>query len=358
MKCLCQLYGVKKSRTTAYHPEGNGQYVRFNHTLHNPLRTLPIEKKKAWPQFLPQLLFAYNTTVHQSTGYSPYELMFGQKPKLPADALLGMDEESVPVFAQDWVTSHRDYLASVYVNARKQLGMAAANRARNCPEAVPILPIGTPVLCKNHFPGRHKIQDVSSTTVYEVVECLDGVGTVYKIRQRDNVGSEKIVHRSDLRVLPEGCVLIENGNAEGSCTFLVEPQGEDSQQVQLEEEQEVTDDELGVYVIREKGVDPVVAINLLAPPSGEQTRGTPGLPVLGREPLSIVEQDGPQESGQSSLEELRVEPSCSSQNSLEQYFDQEQQEQSLRRSVRTTAGQHSNPFNLPRPVQLVQDIPP
>ncbi|GFR97495.1 retrovirus-related Pol polyprotein from transposon 412 [Elysia marginata] len=62
IKELCQLAGVAKSRTSSYHPMGNGQTKRFNQTLLGMLGTLEADKKREWHK---SLTHAYNSTTHQ-----------------------------------------------------------------------------------------------------------------------------------------------------------------------------------------------------------------------------------------------------------------------------------------------------
>ena len=126
IKALYQVYGIEKSRTTGFDLQGNGQCERFNRTFHDLLRTLPANQKRKWPELLPELLFAYNVTVHSSTGYSPFYLMFGRDARLPIDLLLGNTcEEEGP---ETWVSLHRQKLQQAYKLANEKLRSQAEHR--------------------------------------------------------------------------------------------------------------------------------------------------------------------------------------------------------------------------------------
>ena len=90
VKELTGLLGIKKSRTTPYHPQGDPQPERFNRTLLNMLGTLEVEKKQSWSRDISALVHAYNCTKHDSTGFSPYFLMFGREARLPVDLRFGV----------------------------------------------------------------------------------------------------------------------------------------------------------------------------------------------------------------------------------------------------------------------------
>ncbi|MGH0116826.1 UNVERIFIED_CONTAM: hypothetical protein FKN15_019215 [Acipenser sinensis] len=90
IKELLQLLGVKKSRTSPYHPQGDPQPERFNRTLLNMLGTLEKSKKTQWSQHVSHLVHAYNCTKNEATGFSPYLLMFGREARLPVDICFGV----------------------------------------------------------------------------------------------------------------------------------------------------------------------------------------------------------------------------------------------------------------------------
>lgn len=126
MKQLCAMYNVSKSRTTPYHPAGNGRVERFNQTLLNMLRTLEVDKQSKWPEHLPELLQAYNNTVHSATGFAPAYLMFGRHLRLPVDVSLGVAPTQLHQNAVTWVDEHHKRLKSAYDLAHRKMGVTAS----------------------------------------------------------------------------------------------------------------------------------------------------------------------------------------------------------------------------------------
>lgn len=118
MKQLCDLYCVSKSRTTPYHPADNGKTEQTNQTLLNMLSTLKSEKQHRWPEHSPELLQAYNNTVHSATGFAPSCLMFGRHLRLPVDVGLGVVDVRPAVDLGSWVNDHHQKLFYAYDLAR------------------------------------------------------------------------------------------------------------------------------------------------------------------------------------------------------------------------------------------------
>jgi hypothetical protein len=80
---LWKLLGTKLNRSSAYHPESDGQSEIMNRFLNDFLRNFCSGDHHSWEQHLRVAGFAYNNSVHVSTGYSPFYLNYGQHPNVP-----------------------------------------------------------------------------------------------------------------------------------------------------------------------------------------------------------------------------------------------------------------------------------
>ena len=72
-------------RTTPYHPQTDGLVERFNKTLKSMLRKAATQEGKDWDRLIPHLLFAYREVPQSSTGFSPFELLYGRKVRGPLE---------------------------------------------------------------------------------------------------------------------------------------------------------------------------------------------------------------------------------------------------------------------------------
>ena len=67
--------------------QGNGLDERYNQTLQRMLVKFVHHKKEVWDDFLDSSVYAYNTAVHESSGFTPFDLMLGRKALLPVDVV-------------------------------------------------------------------------------------------------------------------------------------------------------------------------------------------------------------------------------------------------------------------------------
>ena len=94
IKQICRLLGVRKTRTTPYHPQSDGMVERFNRTLLSLLSIAAEESEEDWDLKLPTILMAYRSSIHESTGETPFTLMFGREAQLPVDIIYSLPKET------------------------------------------------------------------------------------------------------------------------------------------------------------------------------------------------------------------------------------------------------------------------
>ena len=83
-KNTCKLLKIKTIQTTAFHPESNGSLERSHRVLAEYLRHYVHEDQTNCDKWIPYAVYVYNTTVHTTTTYTPFELMAsGQKYRQP-----------------------------------------------------------------------------------------------------------------------------------------------------------------------------------------------------------------------------------------------------------------------------------
>jgi transposase InsO family protein len=78
---------IQPIRTTPYHPQTDGLVERFNQTLKLMLRKTAVKEGIDWDKMLPYVLFAYREVPQTSTGFSPFELLYGHQVRGPLDVL-------------------------------------------------------------------------------------------------------------------------------------------------------------------------------------------------------------------------------------------------------------------------------
>lgn len=114
--------GIKQFKSTAYHPQSQGALERYHQTLKTMLRAYCEEYPDDWDKGIPFLLFATRDSPNESTGFSPFELVYGHEVrgplKLVKERFLAEDDE---VNLLDYVSKFRERLSGACEVAKEHL---------------------------------------------------------------------------------------------------------------------------------------------------------------------------------------------------------------------------------------------
>ena len=144
---------IDHRKTSCYKPSTNGCVERANRTLKLMMAGYVNQGHDNWSKCLAMALFAYNTTVHESTGFSPFSLLFNFTPRMVIDNLTG-----VPTVVTENQTEWQESKISEDLRKKRRLALESLERSgkrmligrKNAGKHVPKFSPGEKVLLWTH----------------------------------------------------------------------------------------------------------------------------------------------------------------------------------------------------------------
>lgn len=141
---MMRKYGIKHHFTNPYHPQSNGMDERLNGTLIKILRSYCTNEPVTWDQKLQWALFNYNTSFHEALKMTPYEVVFGVKPRTPLNL-----QPRDPISQQEAREAIRSAVATNMEEARRAQKYFYDRRRKEAKYEV-----GDKILIRNHNLSR------------------------------------------------------------------------------------------------------------------------------------------------------------------------------------------------------------
>ena len=127
---LCQRLGIRKSRSSPYHPQGAGIVERANRVIKGQLARYMADRGGQWDTHIHQLQLAYNTSVHSSTGLTPYYIMHGREARIPANVTCPVAPPSYDS-AQEYVADVCTRLKKAFQYARQKADLSQLRQKKD-----------------------------------------------------------------------------------------------------------------------------------------------------------------------------------------------------------------------------------
>ena len=115
---ICKLTQSTKTFTTPYHAQTDGVVERLNGTLMQMLSFYVNDRQTDWDEYIELVLFTYRTAKQTSTKASPFQLIYGREPRLPADVFLQQPQSANELSQPDDQLSLPERMKKAWATAR------------------------------------------------------------------------------------------------------------------------------------------------------------------------------------------------------------------------------------------------
>ncbi|KAL9978408.1 hypothetical protein ACROYT_G015921 [Oculina patagonica] len=165
------------------------------------LRALPEKQKSRWRDHLNKVVHAYNCTRHDSTGFSPFYLLFGRKPRLPIDLMFGLKPpegfSTYPEYVRNWRRAMKEAYDLASAHAKKSADMGKQQYDKKVRHTA--LCEGDRVLVRNMSErgGPGKLRPYWKQEIYVVTQKRKDM-PVYEVKPESGNGRSKVLHRNML----------------------------------------------------------------------------------------------------------------------------------------------------------------
>jgi transposase InsO family protein len=112
---LQYAHGTKLIRSSAYHPQTDGQMERINQILEDMLRTCVLQYDKNWDKCLSLAEFSYNNSYQTSLKMAPFEALYGRRCQTPLSWSQTGDRK---IFGPDLVTEAEEKVKTIQNNLK------------------------------------------------------------------------------------------------------------------------------------------------------------------------------------------------------------------------------------------------
>ncbi|MCQ7131118.1 DDE-type integrase/transposase/recombinase [Salmonella enterica] len=192
---VAKILGMRKTRTTALHPQSDGMVERLNRTLEQYLAIFVDDNQRDWDSKVPLFLLAYRSAVHESTRVTPSRMLFGKELRLPGDLLFGRPMEETAA-TTDYASQLRQKMTEIHEFARRHLKVCSDRMKTRYDRGLPhgtfhegqLVWLYNPQRRKGYCPKLQKNWEGP----YRVLKQINDV--VYRICRQGSRAKPKVVH--------------------------------------------------------------------------------------------------------------------------------------------------------------------